>query len=486
MRVARASERDGADIILVRDPVVVTIPPHNLDAERAVVGTVLIEGAGAMGKLVGLSPTMFYIESLRVIFGSMRRLHERGDAIDIITVSAELDRAHELELVGGPAALALLVEHAAIAINLPAYVAIVAHLAQQREYLALGFRLTNANGSAAAELAAIVREGEALVRAVTPPERDTVPSEATEFLAHRFPVRADIVGRAVLRRAGLLIVNGRPKIGKSIECDNLDLQRVRGGAWLGFPTDPGITLSIQAELSPEAWQERIRAMLANDPEPLPTGRLFLRTIRGLYINRPEGLERIHRLLDETGADCLRLDPLARYMVGNENSNGDDGMGGVVRAVDTILARGVAVVLVHHQGKPSKDDPKSGGMTLRGGSALFAAADSIITAERDGDAVSLTFELRHGKAPDPMRVTLSDDLWFVPAGADPELLKVAHPTASTPLPYKALVAAVGHDLGLSERTSRRRIADAIKAGLLEKDPDGLYRVGPRGHVGPNDA
>lgn len=461
-------------------------PSCDLDAERAVLGAVLIEGAGALGKLAALSPAVFYAESHRAIHRAMVRLRDRGDGVDTLTVRAELDRAHELETAGGPAALALLVEHASIAPHLPSYVKIIHDHAQRREYKAFGLRLATANGAAPAELAAIVREGEALVRAVSSPEPETVPSEATAFLAHRFPARPSIIARGVLPRAGFLVIHGRPKLGKSLLCDNLDLERVRGRPWLGFPTDPGVTLTIQAELSPESWQQRIRAMLANDPDALPPDRLFFRTLRGLYVNTPEGLERIHRLLDETGADCVRFDPLARYMVGNENSNSGDGMGGLARAVDTILARGVAVILVHHQGKPSKDDPRTGGLSLRGGSALYAAADSIVTVERDGDAVLLTFELRHCKAPDPMRVTLSEDLWFVPAGADPELLRVARPAESTPLPYKALVAAVGHDLGLSERTSKRRIAEAIKAGLLEKDPDGLYRLGPRGHVGPSDA
>lgn len=461
-------------------------PSCNLDAERAVLGCLLIEGVEAFAKVGDVSAAMFFPEDHRVLFRAMRRLHERGEAIDLLTVAAELERAGELPVVGGQARLALLVEHASIANHLPSYVGIIAEHAMKREWMALGLRLQGANGARPAELAAMVREAEALVHAVSPPEPETIPTEATAFLAHRFPVRPDIVARGVLPRAGFLVINGRPKKGKSLLTDNLDLQRVRGGSWLRFATDPGVSLAIQAELSPESWQQRVRAMLANDPDPLPAGRLYLKTLRGVYINRPEGLDRIHRLLDETGADCIRIDPLARYMVGNENSNGDDGMGGVVRAVDTILARGVAVVLVHHQGKPTKDDPRTGGLSLRGGSALYGAADSIITFERDGDAVLLTFELRHGPAPDPMRLTLSDDLWFIPADADPELLKVAQLTAAGALTYRVLVAAAQHDLGLSESTAKRRIAAALKASILEKDGDGLYRAGSRVHAGSNDA
>jgi hypothetical protein len=174
------------------------------------------------------------------------------------------------------------------------------------------------------------------------------------------------------------------------------------------------------------------------------------------------------------------------MIGRENSNDEDGMGGVVRAIDTILERGVAVLLVHHQGKPAKDDPRTGGLSLRGGSALYAAADAILTVERDGDAVTVSFELRDAAPLDQVRLTVTPDLWLTPAGADPELVVFAQITAPAPLPYRALIGAAKQDFGLSESTAKRRLGDAVKAGLLEKDTDGLYRTGSRVHQGSNDA
>ena len=175
------------------------------------------------------------------------------------------------------------------------------------------------------------------------------------------------------------------------------------------------------------------------------------------------------------------------MVGRENSNDEDGMGGVVRAIDTILEREVGVVLVHHQGKPAKDDPRPGGLSLRGGSALYAAADAILTVERDGvDAVIMSFELRDGPPLAPLRLHLTDDLWLTPTGANPELLAFARLALPAPLPYSTLIGAAQQDLKISQSTAKRRLDDAVKAGLLEKDPDGLYRAGPRVHQGSDDA
>src|SRR5262245_14936719 len=106
----------------------------------------------------------------------MRRLHERGEALDLITVHHELERApDDLRLAGGPAALALLSEHASIAPNVRSYAAIVREQAQRREYKALGQRITSANGAPTDELAAIVHDGLALVRDLEAPEPDVFP-----------------------------------------------------------------------------------------------------------------------------------------------------------------------------------------------------------------------------------------------------------------------------------------------------------------------
>jgi replicative DNA helicase len=112
------------------------IPPHNLDAERAVLGAVLLEGREALPRLIEiLRPTDFYTEAHRAIFTTMQVLFDRGAPVDLITLGEELRRAGQLEFVGGPAALALLEEQASIAPHLSAYASIVRDMAVLRELI---------------------------------------------------------------------------------------------------------------------------------------------------------------------------------------------------------------------------------------------------------------------------------------------------------------------------------------------------------------
>ena len=460
---------------------VVEIPPANLDAARAVLGAILLEGRAALRQLT-LDSEDFFMSAHKDIFAAMRSLDGRGEPVDLITVSAELERRGNLQSVGGQTALALLVEHASILVNLPAYAHLIAEDGQRRRFGELGARLRQGalNGATASELAGWASEILARHRELAARRRpDEAPSELTALLAHRFPPRADVIARGVLPREGLLVVGGKPKVGKSLMLDNLDLQRVRGRPWLGFPTDPGVTFTLNPEVSAPAAVERFRTMLKNDPEPVPEGRLHLKTRRGVLLDTPDGLAQIMAWLEETGADVLRIDPLARAMSGEENSNRD--MGAVVRAVDSLIERyGVAVILAHHPGKPSKDQPRTGGDRLRGAGALFAAADTVVMMDKTEDGFTLSFDLRGGREIAPMRVTRTEDLWLVPAGADPELVALAALTAAAPLPYRTLVGAAHEDLKVSEATAKRRIATGLAAGVLAKDLDGLYRPGAAYH------
>jgi len=112
------------------------IPPHNLDAERAVLGAVLMEGRDTLPRVIEvLRPSDFYTEAHRVIYGSMLTLFDRGEPVDVLTLTEELRRGDQLEFVGGPAVLALLVEQGSISAYLSSYTSIVRDRAVLRELI---------------------------------------------------------------------------------------------------------------------------------------------------------------------------------------------------------------------------------------------------------------------------------------------------------------------------------------------------------------
>ena len=114
----------------------VRIPPHNLDAERAVLGAILLEGREALPRVIEvLRPSDFYTEAHRSIYQAMQGLFDRSGPVDLLTLTEELRRSDQLEFVGGQAALALLVEQASIAAYLSSYTSIVRDMAVLRELI---------------------------------------------------------------------------------------------------------------------------------------------------------------------------------------------------------------------------------------------------------------------------------------------------------------------------------------------------------------
>jgi len=137
------------------------IPPHNLDAERAVLGAMLLEGREAVPRVVEvLRPSDFYTEAHRAIYDTMLRLFDRGEPVDLITLSEELRRTDQLEFVGGPAALALLVEQASIAAHLMSYASIVRDMAVLRELIQTSTQIITQAFDAKEEVQTVVDDAE--------------------------------------------------------------------------------------------------------------------------------------------------------------------------------------------------------------------------------------------------------------------------------------------------------------------------------------
>jgi replicative DNA helicase len=137
------------------------IPPHNLDAERAVLGAMLLEGREAVPRAIEvLRPSDFYTEAHRAIYDTMLRLFDRGEPVDLITLSEELRRTDQLTFVGGPAALALLVEQASIAAHLMSYASIVRDMAVLRELIQTSTQIITQAFDAKEEVQTVVDDAE--------------------------------------------------------------------------------------------------------------------------------------------------------------------------------------------------------------------------------------------------------------------------------------------------------------------------------------
>lgn len=111
------------------------LPPHNIDAEEAVIGSLLIDGASIHKIAAILQPADFYGERNRAVYESCVSLFRRGEAINQITVAQELAGRGKLESSGGAAYLSHLIAICPTPLDIEHYAQIVYRLSMMRELI---------------------------------------------------------------------------------------------------------------------------------------------------------------------------------------------------------------------------------------------------------------------------------------------------------------------------------------------------------------
>jgi len=122
------------------------IPPHDVDAEQAILGSMLTDKDAVIAALEVLKEDAFYREDNKLIFGAISNLYLRNEPIDIITVKAELVEMGDLEKAGGIEYLAELPLKVPTTANVERYVKIVEEkyilrnlISTSNELIALGY-----------------------------------------------------------------------------------------------------------------------------------------------------------------------------------------------------------------------------------------------------------------------------------------------------------------------------------------------------------
>ena len=112
--------------------------PHYDEAERAILGAVLLDNQAFNTATQILTPDDFFGEANRLIYEAMAGLSERSEPIDTVTVRTELTQCGALERAGGPAYICSLTDGIPAATNVAAYARIVREASRCRQLARLG------------------------------------------------------------------------------------------------------------------------------------------------------------------------------------------------------------------------------------------------------------------------------------------------------------------------------------------------------------
>ncbi len=119
----------------VKEVSVGKIPPQNLDAEKSLLGAVLIDEETLADISEHVTTKDFYDKRHGIIYGGMMRLYEKHRPVDLLTLTEELKRKNEIEIIGGSAYLTELTNYVPTAAHAEAYAELVAQKAVRRRLI---------------------------------------------------------------------------------------------------------------------------------------------------------------------------------------------------------------------------------------------------------------------------------------------------------------------------------------------------------------
>jgi len=115
-----------------------TTLPHVSDAERSVLGSMLIDAGALEVCLEQLREEDFYVPANATIYAAMRDVRAGGNAVDLVTLTAELERHNKLDMAGGLTYLTDLVTFVPTAANVQHYIGLVETKSTQRALIRAG------------------------------------------------------------------------------------------------------------------------------------------------------------------------------------------------------------------------------------------------------------------------------------------------------------------------------------------------------------
>lgn len=111
------------------------LAPNSIEAEEAVLGSILIDSGAIHGATAVLEPGDFFIVRNQYVYEAILSLHGKGEGIDYLLVTEALRERGQLDEVGGPAYITYLMNHTPSSLYAPAYAEVVHRAALRRQML---------------------------------------------------------------------------------------------------------------------------------------------------------------------------------------------------------------------------------------------------------------------------------------------------------------------------------------------------------------
>jgi replicative DNA helicase len=214
------------------------LPPQNIEAEEAILGGILLDPEAISRISDRLLPEAFYISAHKEIYQAAIRLHAQGKPTDLLSVTSWLTDHDLLARIGGRNKLATLVDRTVSAVNIDGLASLVIEKYLRRQLIKAGNEIVHLGYETETELPQVLDQAEQKVFGVTQERPQSGLVHISDTLINNFQ---DIEDRnqgialpgipcgfydldamtSGFQRSDLIIVAGRPSMGKTAFCLNI-------------------------------------------------------------------------------------------------------------------------------------------------------------------------------------------------------------------------------------------------------------------------
>ena len=342
------------------------IPPHSVEAEQSVLGSILLDKEAMISVSETLVPEDFYKEAHKVIYESMLKLYNSQSEIDLITLTDELRDQGYLDDIGGIAYITSLSTVVPTTSNIKYYVNIVKEKSISRQLISAANDIINLGYDGSAKVEYVLENAEKKIFDISQ-ERATndfqpinqVISEALSMLEKLYEEKNDVTGLTTgfrdlnkkingLQKYDLLLIAARPAMGKTAFALNL----VQNAALKG---DASVAV-FSLEMSKEQLVQRMIASqstvelkkiktgtLADNDWPRITDGMAILSGAKIHIDDTPGIKiselrsKCRKLKIEKGLDLVLIDYLQLMEGEGQNESRQQEIAKISRSLK-ILAK----------------------------------------------------------------------------------------------------------------------------------------------------
>lgn len=314
--------------------------PHNLQAEQAVLGAMMMDVAALVTSLEKIRKDQFYYGQNQIVFEALQKLHGENIAIDVATIANQLEKMGQVETIGGIEYIAELIDAVPTVAHLDYYIEILLENAIRREMLEVGQGILKESLNAETEIGELINLAERNILAVSQKQTmgkfipiSDVLSTTLDHIEQLRKSSGDVTGLAStyreldkmtagFQKGDLIIIGARPSMGKTAFVLNIAQNAVRADGSIPvvaiFSLEMGAQQLVMRMLSAESRVAGDKLRTGNvDNQDWKAITLGLSSLnkRQIYIDDTPGLSinevrsKARRLKIEKGLDLIAIDYL---------------------------------------------------------------------------------------------------------------------------------------------------------------------------------